>query len=193
MKSPDGTIYGPVPREDLDRWLAEGRITAQSQLVRDGSDQWQWAADVYPQLRTAVPKGGLGNSPFAPSPAGSTSALSTYPAGANPFSEGAAPSNPYASPTAGYFNPGMAAGLQPHHGVLVLVLGILSFAICALLGIPALIMGNNDLQAMNAGRMDPSGRGLVIAGMVLGGITLGFAAIVLVFYLLIVIVAIANS
>jgi hypothetical protein len=199
MKSPDGTVYGPVPREDLDRWLAEGRVTAESQLVRDGGNQWQWAGEIYPQLRSSAPKAGAGNAPFAPfqptSPISGTTtgALSNPPGGANPFAEGAVSNNPYASPTAGYFNPGMAAGYQPHHGVMVLVFGILSFAICALFGIPALIMGNNDLRAMSAGRMDPSGRGLVIAGMVLGGITLTFTVIVMIFYFVVIVVAIANS
>jgi hypothetical protein len=30
--------------------LAEGRITAECQLLKEGADQWQWASDIYPQL-----------------------------------------------------------------------------------------------------------------------------------------------
>ena len=71
--------------------------------------------------------------------------------------------------------------LEPHRGATVLVLGILSLVLCAPLGIPAWVMGNNDLAAMQNGRMDRSGEGLTRAGQVLGIIgtiifILGFCA-----------------
>src|SRR5262249_23744110 len=50
-----------------------------------------------------------------------------------------------------------------HRGALVLTLGILSLAVCGFLGPVAWIMGNNDLAAMRAGRMDPSGEGITQA------------------------------
>jgi hypothetical protein len=58
--------------------------------------------------------------------------------------------------------------MKPHRGTLILVLGILSLVVCAFLGIPAWIMGNNDLAAMNAGLMDPSGRSTTNAGRICG-------------------------
>jgi len=58
--------------------------------------------------------------------------------------------------------------MKPHRGTLILVLGILSLVVCAFLGIPAWIMGNNDLAAMNAGQMDPSGRSTTNAGRICG-------------------------
>ncbi|GIW79665.1 MAG: hypothetical protein KatS3mg105_1472 [Gemmatales bacterium] len=58
--------------------------------------------------------------------------------------------------------------VQPHRGTLVLVLGILSLVVCAPLGIAAWIMGSNDLAAMRAGRMDPSGESMTQVGYVLG-------------------------
>ena len=58
--------------------------------------------------------------------------------------------------------------LQPHRGGLILTLGILSVLCCNLLGIAAWIMGNEDLNKMERGQMDPSGRGLTQAGKVLG-------------------------
>lgn len=67
-----------------------------------------------------------------------------------------------------YARPG---DLRPHRGVLILVLGILSLIIGCLglvLGITAWVMANSDLREMNAGRMDPSGRGMTEAGRVLG-------------------------
>lgn len=46
----DQQQFGPVPRPELDRWLAEGRITALCQLLREGASAWQWAPEVYPSL-----------------------------------------------------------------------------------------------------------------------------------------------
>lgn len=80
----------------------------------------------------------------------------------------------HGSTHAGGSSPG---GLAPHRGVLILTLGILGIIICAPLGIPAYLMGKNDLAAIRAGRMDPSGLGLTQAGHVLGIIGLAFLLI----------------
>jgi hypothetical protein len=68
--------------------------------------------------------------------------------------------------------------MRPHRGVLILVLGILSFVLCGIFtAIPAWVMGSGDLKAMDAGQMDPSGRGLTQAGKICGMIgTLLFVA-----------------
>ncbi len=65
---------------------------------------------------------------------------------------------------------GQGAGqpVRPHRGVAVLVLGILGIVVCFICGIIAWVMGNNDLREMNAGIMDPSGRGLTQAGKICG-------------------------
>jgi hypothetical protein len=55
-----------------------------------------------------------------------------------------------------------------HRGAMVLTLGILSLVACSPLGPVAWIMGNNDLAAMRAGRMDPSGQGITQAGQICG-------------------------
>ncbi len=60
---------------------------------------------------------------------------------------------------------------KPHRGVLILVFGILSWAVCLIFGILAWVWGNTDLQEMDAGRMDPSGRGLTQAGRIIGMIS----------------------
>jgi hypothetical protein len=75
-------------------------------------------------------------------------------------------------------------GRQPHRGVTVLVLGILGLACCFILGIIAWVMGNKDLQEMDAGRMDPSGRGLTQAGKICGMIAVIWQIIVLVINLI---------
>jgi hypothetical protein len=74
LKTEDGEDYGPVPKKELDQWFDEGRVTADSQILRDGSDQWQWASDVYPQLEStsgpAPPSESLPHRSPAPAAAG---------------------------------------------------------------------------------------------------------------------------
>jgi hypothetical protein len=74
--------------------------------------------------------------------------------------------------------------LRPHRGVAVLVLGILGLVICFICGIIAWVMGNNDLREIDAGRMDPSGRGLTLAGKICGMISVILAIVVAGIYLI---------
>ena len=67
--------------------------------------------------------------------------------------------------------------MKPHRGVLILVFGILSFVICPFFGVAAWSMGNNDLQEMDYGLMDPSGRDLTKAGRICGMIATGILTI----------------
>lgn len=50
LKGEDGETYGPVDRPTLNGWHDEGRMTADSQLLKHGTEQWQWASDLYPDL-----------------------------------------------------------------------------------------------------------------------------------------------
>ncbi|NIP27419.1 MAG: DUF4190 domain-containing protein [Phycisphaerae bacterium] len=77
--------------------------------------------------------------------------------------------------------------LAPHRGVVVLVLGILGLVVCFICGIIAWVMGNNDLRQMDAGSMDPSGRGLTQAGKICGMISCILAIIGIVIWLLVVV------
>ncbi|MBY0310949.1 MAG: DUF4190 domain-containing protein [Phycisphaerales bacterium] len=72
--------------------------------------------------------------------------------------------NPYAG------NPSTMQGqyMQPHRATMVFVLGLLGLLICFICGIVAWVMGSKDLKEIDAGRMDPSGRGLTQAGWILG-------------------------
>lgn len=74
-------------------------------------------------------------------------------------------------------------GLRPHRGAMILVFGILSWVMCFIFGIVAWVMGNSDLREMNAGRMDPSGRGLTQAGRVIGMVHICLMLGLVVFYL----------
>ncbi len=72
--------------------------------------------------------------------------------------------------------------MKPHRATLILVLGILSIAVCGPLGIAAWTMANGDLKQMDAGAMDPSGRSNTNAGRICGIIgTVLFALGMLVF------------
>jgi len=74
--------------------------------------------------------------------------------------------------------------MAPHRGTLVLVLGILGLVCCIICGIVAWVFGNTDLREMDAGRMDPSGRGLTQAGKILGIISVVLAIVGLGIWLL---------
>lgn len=50
----------------------------------------------------------------------------------------------------------------------ILVLGIIGVVLCQLLGPVAWVMGNNELQAIDAGRRAPENRGTANAGRILG-------------------------
>ena len=79
-------------------------------------------------------------------------------------------------------------GLAPHRGTLILVLGILSLIICAPLGIAAWIMGRGDLKRIDAGVMDPAGRGTTLAGMICGIISTILLILSVLLYVVLVVV-----
>ena len=56
----------------------------------------------------------------------------------------------------------------PHRGTMILTFGILGIACCFPFGIAAWIMGNTDLPQIEAGMMDPSGKGTTNAGRICG-------------------------
>jgi len=58
--------------------------------------------------------------------------------------------------------------MKPHRGTLILVLGILGLVICTPLAIVAWVLGSGDLKEMDAGTMDPAGRGNTQAGKICG-------------------------
>ncbi len=57
----------------------------------------------------------------------------------------------------------------PHRGGMILALGIVGLVVgCFVVSAIAWVLGNQDLQAMNDGRMDPAGRDLTQVGRILG-------------------------
>jgi hypothetical protein len=165
MKTPEGRIYGPVTRSELDRWVSEGRVADDCELRNEESGPWTAADELYAVLRTDGVVASSRGNPFAPSPfyygGGSSSAGSAVGRATTKY-------------------------LAPHRGGLILVLGIMAFVVaCPLLSFLAWAMGTSDLREMREGRMDPSGMNMTQAGMFLG-LLLSVAAIIalvgLVFY-----------
>ena len=160
---PEGPNYGPIAWDEVLVWAAEGRIAADCELGESERGPWRKAGELIPNLVVS------GTKPVGPpSP-------TSYPWTA---------AEPYAPAGGGY--------LAPHRGGLVLVLGLLGVMGCPLFSFVAWIMGSHDLREMRAGRMDKSGEGPTLAGMIFGMIVsllwIG-ASIVLAAILLIVAVA----
>ena len=113
---------------------------------------------------------------------------------ASPFATG----NPYNSPAQAsqYRTPTRRHSRgEPHRGGLVFGLGIGSIVCCISLipGILALTFGLNDLKAMKEGRMDNEGHGLTLAGTIMGGIMTALAALMLLFYAVLFIIALVTG
>ena len=89
--------------------------------------------------------------------------------------------------------PPAQGGLKPHRGVAVLVLGILGIVLCLICGIIAWVMGKNDLKEMDAGVMDPAGRGMTNAGKICGMISVILACAGLAIWLLVMIIAVISA
>ena len=73
--------------------------------------------------------------------------------------------------------------LRPHRGAVILAFGILGFLVCALLGVAAWVMADNDLREMERGYMDPSGYDLTRTGRILGMVSTALLAVSLVVFL----------
>jgi hypothetical protein len=152
MKTPEGRIYGPVTKSELDRWVSEGRVADDCELRESEGADWTAAGKTFAVLRSGAAVTTSRGNPFAPSP--------FFYAGPNAAPAGAAHAAAPARPT---------KYLAPHRGGLILVLGIMAFIVaCPVLSFIAWAMGTNDLREMREGRMDPSGMNMTQAGMVLG-------------------------
>ena len=50
----DGKEYGPISTDILRKWLAEGRVNAQTKVLPEGTTDWKALGDV-PELAAAIP------------------------------------------------------------------------------------------------------------------------------------------
>jgi fatty acid desaturase len=85
---------------------------------------------------------------------------------------------------------------EPHRGVLILVLGILSIMVCGIVGIFAWMMGKRDLELMRTGQMDKEGEALTKVGYILGIVgTILFLLwlVIFVLYIIFIVVVVAAG
>ena len=76
--------------------------------------------------------------------------------------------------------------LKPHRGGGILALGILGIVPCFICGIIAWVMAKSDLAEMDAGQMDPAGRGMTNAGKICGIVGVCFWSAYILFYVCII-------
>ena len=149
FKSEDGNEYGPITAEEISDWQAQGRMNSESLVRHSNSRDWMPLSS-YPELA----------SDSAPKPTSVDSSESPPPQKA-----------PEVPPQQAY------AQYEEHRGTMILVFGILGIACCFPFGIAAWVMGNADMQKINAGIMDPEGKGTTNAGKICGIISVALASL----------------
>lgn len=172
LKTPQGAIYGPISKEQLDIWCEEGRVADDCHVKHEEEHAWREAAEEYPILNQEEP----------------VAAAFATPQG---LSEGRTAVFPEVSlsPTAS----ARPTVVLPHRGVIIVALGFASWITlcCPVFGVIAWNMGNRDLELMYSGQMDASGMRMTHLGRLIGLIhvltfvtllilSLGFAVIYLV-------------
>lgn len=90
-------------------------------------------------------------------------------------------------------DPAIKPPQEAHRGTMILVLGILGLVCCFIFGIAAWVMGGGDLKKMDAGVMDPEGRGLTQAGRICGIISVVLTLLGLIIYVLLMLLGVAAS
>lgn len=145
FRSENGHIYGPVTRQQLSEWAAEGRVSADCQLQLVGGDgRWESVTGWLDRRQMS----GAGAHPSTQVNVGQTyDSVTSYDAAMS--------------------NPSSIGRARPHRGVLVIILGVLGIG-CPIFSAMAWAIAYRDLAEMDAGRMDPGGRTLTSAGMVMG-------------------------
>ncbi|MGI8980083.1 MAG: hypothetical protein ACR2FY_12740 [Pirellulaceae bacterium] len=179
MKTPEEQTFGPASFQDLERWVQEGRITSDCELCQGAAGNWQPADWLFPTLKR--------QPTFSPQLAASLPAARNSPSAHAP-SHYPPPGSSTASATSG------TRYVAAHRGALILILGLMGLFIqCPLFPFMSWVMGSNDLRDMEAGRMDPSGRDLTRAGMIVGMILSILWILAFLVFFVMVLIGIAGS
>ena len=163
--SKNTTQMGPVSADELRAKLASGEVTGTDMAWREGMIDWRPVAAV-DELRPALVR-----DPGAGPPVAATDL-----------------SSPYAPPAA-------AAGVvmpMPTSGLAIasLICGIMALVSCLFLpGIPAVICGHMALKRLADPGVRMSGRGMAIAGLIMGY----FSLVVLAGFVLLILVGIFTA
>jgi hypothetical protein len=82
---------------------------------------------------------------------------------------------------------------EPSQATTVLVLGILSIVVCQILGPFAWVMGNREIEAIDAGRRPPDNRGTANAGRILGIVGTVFLVLIPIAFLVLLVAGVTVS
>ena len=144
----DQKEYGPATADQVRQWIAEGRVTGQTQVQAAGSSGWKSLSEFHefaPALAAKV--AGPGASPMA---------------------------GPRSTPPPMLSHRPPAQGLA----IGSLVLGLLSFVGCSFItGVPAIIMGHIAHNRSRKAPQQFGGGGLAIAGFVMGYLSLALVPV----------------
>ena len=165
LKTTQGDEYGPVPKSDLVEWMNEGRIDDSVQ-IRQEDGPWQRANIIFPALSSRSQAEDHRDHPVRDLEKGRE-----HPDAPNGVGGKMSAADDY---------------LPPHHGEVVLILAILGLFLCCC-GLPlsliAAVWGSIQLRGIQEGAINPSGRGMLQAGRILGVINCVLSGLVVVFFL----------
>ncbi|MFU8893119.1 MAG: GYF domain-containing protein [Luteolibacter sp.] len=166
--SKDSAQHGPVPLQDLQAKIRSGEIAPDALIWREGMADWTSA--------NAIPEIGVSLAPALP-----VSAAATVYA-------------PPASPGSAGFPP--IANARPSSGLAIasLILGILGLTSCTFItGIPAVICGHMAMGRTHPKTGNLGGRGMAIAGLVMGYICSAILVIFAIYFVAIIGAAASSS
>ncbi|MGD7654475.1 MAG: GYF domain-containing protein [Verrucomicrobiales bacterium] len=155
--SKDKTQLGPVPEDELKAKIASGEVTGEDMVWREGMPDWRRVAAV---------------SELAP-----PSRLGPQSAGAVPTGEvpGVAPYQPPYAGSPALPTQAALSGLS----IASLVCGLVGLLTCTFLpGIAAVVCGHMALGRIPEQGANPNERGMAIAGLVMGYLSVAVLALV---------------
>ena len=153
MKTPDGSVYGPVDRTELDQWAEHGRVSSQCLVRVEGKTFWQSALNLYPQL----------------------SDLQLRPESPNALS-----SNRSSLSNPGIRIVDSVTDMRPNNGTSIFLLALLGLctAFLPIASIVAFLWGARELNAIGQGTADSKNRLVVQLAVLLAVIGLTIFATV---------------
>lgn len=163
--SKDGTQHGPVELQDLQAKIRVGEVARDALVWRDGMADWT-AANAMDELASAMREMAPGGSLYAPPAA-------AVPGGYPPL-----------------------ASTRPTSGLAIasLVCGIIGLTSCMFIpGIPAIICGHMAMGRTHPVTGNQGGRGLAIAGLVMGYLCVAGLAIFAIYFFTLFGVAMSDS
>lgn len=181
-----GTQHGPTTLEELRVLLQSGQLSRESLVWRQGMGDWTPAsavADLWEKpvvADVAVPAAPSVESAVAPAPAPFVALVPASPS--LPV-----PPTPFMTPQ----QQAWQMGVVPQSGLAIasLVCGILGILLCyvnALGALPAVICGHMALRRMRESPFPMAGRGMAIAGLIMGYLGLLFQIGMIAFIIVIV-------